>query len=78
MYHKWELERGQNTFISLKVREMNATAQEGIEPLPHTYIVENTKGNDYCASHLSAIASICHEYNCLPQKYHTFAKKFVT
>ena len=58
MYHKWELERGQNTFISLKVREMNATAQEGIEPLPHTYIVENTKGNDYCMSRLSAITNI--------------------
>ena len=54
----WEQDRGQNVFISLKVRELNVTAQEGREPLPHTYIVENTKGNDYCVSPLSAIANI--------------------
>ena len=53
-----EQDRGQNALISLEVRELNATAQEGREPLPHTYIVENTKGNNYCASRLSAIANI--------------------
>ena len=27
---------------------------------------------------LAALEAACHEYDCLPQRYHTFAKKFVT
>ena len=58
MYHRWEQKRGQNTFISLKVREMNAKAQEGCEPLPHTYMIKGPKGQDDCAPRLGTMVNI--------------------
>ena len=55
---RWEQERSRNTFISLKVREMNVAAQEKWELLLHTYIIEDPKGQDYCALRLGTIVSI--------------------
>ena len=58
MYHKWEQERGRNTSISLKVREMNVAAQKKCELLSHTYTIEDPKGQDDCRPHLGAILDI--------------------
>ena len=45
-------------FISLKVREMNAAAQEGCGLLPHTYVIEDPEGQDDCMPRLGAIVNI--------------------
>ena len=58
MYHRWEQKRGQNTFISLKVREMNAEAQESYKPLLHTYMIKDPKEQDDCAPRLGTMVNI--------------------
>ena len=46
------------TFISIKVREMNAATQEECKLLPHRYIIKDLKGQDDCAPRLGAIVDI--------------------
>ena len=58
MYNKWEQERGQNMFISLKVREMNVAAQEKYRLLPNTYIIKDPKGQDDCAPRFGTMVNI--------------------
>ena len=58
MYHRWEQKSGRDAFISLKVREMNAKAQEGCEPLPNTYMIKDRKGQDDCAPRFGRMVNI--------------------
>ena len=59
-------------FISLKVREMNAEAQEGCEPLPHTYMIKNPKGQDDCVPRFGRMVKYCdfHPSGTRGQKIH--------